>query len=167
MPMPESITMTMRELDRFKVIQAVVEQGLPIWRAAEKLGLSRRQIERLALRYRKDGPCGLGSRKRGCSSNRQLPPGLESRVRGLIRDSYADFGPTLAAEKLRERNGTRIGDADGPSDHDRRRLGAVYSLADIPLAHARLESSGNGLQGKIAIAVGPLAQLDMERALCE
>lgn len=38
-------------------------------------------------------------------------------------------------------------------------VGAVYSLADIPLAHARLESSNNGLQGKIAIAVGPLALL--------
>lgn len=32
-------------------------------------------------------------------------------------------------------------------------LGAVYSLADIPLAHARLESPNNGVQGKIAIAV--------------
>jgi NADPH2:quinone reductase len=34
-------------------------------------------------------------------------------------------------------------------------VGAVYSLADIPLAHARLESPANGLQGKIAIAVDP------------
>jgi NADPH2:quinone reductase len=34
-------------------------------------------------------------------------------------------------------------------------VGAVYSLADIPLAHALLESSNNGLQGKIAIAVEP------------
>lgn len=32
-------------------------------------------------------------------------------------------------------------------------VGAVYSLADIPLAHARLESPNNGVQGKIAIAV--------------
>ena len=32
-------------------------------------------------------------------------------------------------------------------------IGAVYSLADIPRAHARLESPDNGLQGKIAIAV--------------
>jgi NADPH2:quinone reductase len=32
-------------------------------------------------------------------------------------------------------------------------VGAVYSLADIPLAHARLESPNNGIQGKIAIAV--------------
>ncbi|WP_427308413.1 ISNCY family transposase [Cupriavidus sp. H39] len=97
--------MAMRELDRLKVIQAVVDHGLAVWRAAEKLGLSRRQVERLVLRYREDGPGGLGSRKRGRDSNRQLPPGLESRVRGLIRDSYADFGPTLAAEKLRERHG--------------------------------------------------------------
>lgn len=32
-------------------------------------------------------------------------------------------------------------------------VGAVYSLAEIPLAHARLESPNNGLRGKIAIAV--------------
>jgi NADPH:quinone reductase len=32
-------------------------------------------------------------------------------------------------------------------------VGAVYSVADLPLAHARLESPNNGLQGKIAIAV--------------
>ena len=35
-------------------------------------------------------------------------------------------------------------------------VGAVYSLADIPLAHARLESPKHGVQGKIAIVVdGP------------
>lgn len=32
-------------------------------------------------------------------------------------------------------------------------VGTVYSLADIPLAHARLESPNNGIQGKIAIAI--------------
>ncbi|WP_265923287.1 hypothetical protein [Cupriavidus nantongensis] len=35
---PETLTMTMRELDRLKVIQAVVDHGLVVWRAAEKLG---------------------------------------------------------------------------------------------------------------------------------
>ncbi|WP_242210134.1 MULTISPECIES: zinc-dependent alcohol dehydrogenase family protein [unclassified Pseudomonas] len=38
-------------------------------------------------------------------------------------------------------------------------VGAVYSLADIGLAHARLESPNNGLQGKIAIAVEPSSEL--------
>jgi NADPH2:quinone reductase len=32
-------------------------------------------------------------------------------------------------------------------------VGAVYSLADIPLAHARLETPNNGIRGKIVIAV--------------
>ncbi|SPD61791.1 protein of unknown function (plasmid) [Cupriavidus taiwanensis] len=31
---PETITTTMRELDRLKVIQAVVDHGLAVWRAA-------------------------------------------------------------------------------------------------------------------------------------
>jgi NADPH:quinone reductase-like Zn-dependent oxidoreductase len=35
-------------------------------------------------------------------------------------------------------------------------VGAVYALADIGLAHARLESRNNGVQGKIAIAVAPI-----------
>jgi len=55
---PDTITMSMRELDRCKVIEAVVRDGLMVWRAAEKLGISRRQIERLAQRYRQDGPQG-------------------------------------------------------------------------------------------------------------
>lgn len=73
---PETLTMTMRELDRLKVIQAVVDHGLTVWRAAQKLGLSRRQVERLVLRYREDGPSGLGSRKRDRPSDaspRALP----------------------------------------------------------------------------------------------
>ncbi len=32
-------------------------------------------------------------------------------------------------------------------------VGAVYALDDIPLAHTRLESPNNGIQGKIAIAI--------------
>ena len=38
-------------------------------------------------------------------------------------------------------------------------VGAVYSLAEIPLAHARLETPHNGVRGKIAIAVEPSADL--------
>ncbi|XQM39337.1 Integrase catalytic domain-containing protein (plasmid) [Cupriavidus sp. H19C3] len=105
MTRPDTITMSLRELDRCKIIEAVVRDGLMVWRAAEKLGLSRRQVERLAQRYRLDGPQGLVSRRWGQLGHNQLPPGVEARVRGLIRDSYADFGPTLAAEKLRERHG--------------------------------------------------------------
>jgi hypothetical protein len=55
----ERITMTMRELDRFKVILDVADGRLKPWRAAERLHLSRRQVERLAHRYQASGTAGL------------------------------------------------------------------------------------------------------------
>ena len=103
-----TITMSMRELDRLKVIQAVAEARLKPGRAAERLGLSVRQIERLVLRYRAAGVAGLVSGKRGRPGNHQLPGGKAQRALALIRERYADFGPTLACEKLRECHGIRL-----------------------------------------------------------
>ncbi|ASL42171.1 hypothetical protein bAD24_I01685 [Burkholderia sp. AD24] len=108
MAQPGTITMSMRELDRLKVIQAVIEQRLMPWRAAERLGLSRRQVERLANRYRCEGAAGLVSRRRGRPGNHQLPVNLCSQALALIRERYADFGPTLACEKLHECHGITL-----------------------------------------------------------
>ncbi|RQS44321.1 ISNCY family transposase [Burkholderia sp. Bp8986] len=100
--------MSMRELDRLKVVEAVIEQRLMPWRAAERLGISRRQIERLVTRYRAAGPAGLISQRRGHASNHQLPEDLAHRALSLIRERYADFGPTLACEKLWECHGLQL-----------------------------------------------------------
>lgn len=89
------VTLNMRELDRLKVIQAVVDLGLKPGRAAERLGLTVRQIERLVIRYRESGAAGLTSRKRGGPGNRRLDAELAQRALTIIRDRYADFGPTL------------------------------------------------------------------------
>ncbi|MDO3549400.1 helix-turn-helix domain-containing protein, partial [Ralstonia pseudosolanacearum] len=94
-----------------KVLQALSDGHLKTSIAAARLGLSTRQTLRLLRRYQSEGASGLQNRRQGTPGHRQLPPGLESRIRGLIRDSYADFGPTLAAEKLRERHGIEISKA--------------------------------------------------------
>jgi hypothetical protein len=99
-----AVTMSMRELDRLKVIQAVVAGELRSGLAAERLGMSARQVRRLAERYRVDGPIGLVSRHRNRPSNRRLREGLENRIARILRDEYPDFGPTLAMEKLAERH---------------------------------------------------------------
>lgn len=99
------VTLNMRELDRLKVIQAVVDLGLKPGRAAERLGLTVRQIERLVIRYRESGAAGLASRKRGGPGNRRLDTDLAQRALTIIRDRYTDFGPTLACEKLWECHG--------------------------------------------------------------
>jgi hypothetical protein len=104
----ERITMTMRELDRFKVIQDVADGKLKPWRAAERLRLTTRQIRRLVARLREHGPEGLVSRRRSRPSNNQLDAVMADRALSIIRDRYVDFGPTLACEKLYECHGIRL-----------------------------------------------------------
>jgi transposase len=98
------ITMSLREINRLKTIQAVAEGNLKAVSAACQLGLCRRQIDRLADRYRAEGPAGLASKKRGLRHH-QLPASAIDLALSIIRDRYSDFGPTLACEKLRERHG--------------------------------------------------------------
>jgi transposase len=103
-----TITMSMREIDRLKLIQAIVDGNLKPMRAAERLQMTTRQIRRLVSRYRIEGAAGLVSRHRARPSNRQLAPGLANLALAIIRERYADFGPTLACEKLRECHGVCI-----------------------------------------------------------
>src|ERR1700712_4835416 len=98
----DRITMTMRELDRFKVIQCVVGGQLKPWRAAERLSLTTRQVSRLVRRYEASGPAGLVSGRCAKPSNHRIDAGLAVRAVAIIKERYTDFGPTLACEKLRE-----------------------------------------------------------------
>ncbi len=108
MAKPGCITMSMRELDRVKVIEAVIERRLKHYQAAERLGLSTRQITRIVDRYLQFGASGMPSCHRGKASNHQLSANVVSRAVALIREHYSDFGPTLACEKLCECHGIKL-----------------------------------------------------------
>jgi hypothetical protein len=96
------VTVSMHELERIKIIAAVAEHRLKVVQAAERLALCERQVSRLVRRYEASGPAGLVSGRRGQPSNRELPIEVRARAMALVRERYADFGPTLACEKLRE-----------------------------------------------------------------
>lgn len=95
----------MRDLDRLKVIQALVDGNLKPAIAAQRLQMTVRQVRRLASRFRIEGPAGLISRRCNRPSNNRMPADLTALALDIIRDRYADFGPTLACEKLRECHG--------------------------------------------------------------
>ena len=99
------VTMTMRELDRLKCIQGLIDGQLKQHVVATRLGLTTRQLVR---RYEQQGPVGLISRLRDRPSNRRLKSETAEHAFGILRSEYADFGPTLAAEKLRERHGVDL-----------------------------------------------------------
>jgi len=104
----EMLTLSRKELDRLGVMRSLQEKGLSQKGAAERLHLCIRQIRRIISRYRKQGPAGLVSRKRGRPSNRRLPEGFRQKVMSDVRKFYHDFKPTFAQEKLFERHGIGI-----------------------------------------------------------
>jgi transposase len=103
-----AITMSIRELDRLPIIQAVVGGNLKPKCAAERLGLTDRQVRRLADRVCRQGPAGIVSKRRGKPSNNRTAAELARQALDIIRERYADFGPTRACEKLLEIHGLNL-----------------------------------------------------------
>jgi hypothetical protein len=64
-------------------------------------------MRRICRRFAQEGAAGLGSKRRG-QSNRRLPVELRKEALALVRARYADFGPTLAQEKLLEQHDIRV-----------------------------------------------------------
>jgi len=100
--------MSTKELDRAEVFSQLRQKALTQLQAADYLGISTRQIRRLFKKYSILGPIALISKKRGRPSNRQLPKGTKDLALAIIQESYPDFGPTLAHEKLIELHNIKI-----------------------------------------------------------
>jgi len=103
------ITMSRKELTRLRVLIDIADGRLSVTNAADLIGVGRRQVYRLLDAFRAGGPDGLISRKRGQPSNRALGMVFRETVLAIVRERYADFGPTLAAEKLCELHGLDLG----------------------------------------------------------
>jgi hypothetical protein len=65
-------------------------------------------VHRLLERFRSDGPAAIRHRARGRVSNRRIDPAVREFAMTLVGESYPDFGPTLAAEKLQEDHGLTV-----------------------------------------------------------
>jgi transposase len=103
------ISMTEKELTRYKVINNLISKKINGTDASKQLGLSVRQIRRLKQAVNKTGAEGLIHSGRGKESNRKLGPEILDKVKKLLKEKYYDFGPTFAAEKLNENEGIIIG----------------------------------------------------------
>jgi len=102
------IAMSVRELRRVQVVHGALERRFTQKAAASLIGVSERQFRRLVRSVREWGDRGIIHQGRGRASNRRLGAGVKARVLRLYRTQYPDFGPTLAAEKLLERDGLEV-----------------------------------------------------------
>lgn len=100
--------MNPKEMKRLEVMQKLAEKRTSQKKAAIELGISTRQVKRLWKAYRKKGAAGLISHQRGKASHNRLSEEIEQAAVDLLHSRYADFGPTLAQEKLVEKDGLKI-----------------------------------------------------------
>jgi transposase len=104
----ELLPMSQRELSRLEVFRQLLEKRLRQRQAAALLGLSVRQVIRLAKAFRREGTSALVSKWRGRPSNNRCAAPLLARAGELLRTHYYDFGPPLAHEKLVECHGLHL-----------------------------------------------------------
>ena len=100
--------MSLRERDRACVVRQVASGQLSQSEAASRLEIGVRQMKRLMCLWREIGDAGLVSRQRGHRSNRSLPSDIHTVLEAHLGGHYQGFGPTLAAEKLAEREGINV-----------------------------------------------------------
>jgi transposase len=101
--MDKLLEMSVKELNRLGVMQRLTEKRMSQKEAGRILNVSRRQIKRLLKAYRKKGAAGLISKHRGRKGNNRLSEEVKRRALNLLKTKYKGFGPTLAHEKLVER----------------------------------------------------------------
>jgi transposase len=102
------VSMSGGERERAYVVRLCLEGRLSQREASERLGIGVRQVKRLVRAWRRDGDAGLVSRQRGRPSHRRMGDALRARIVNLLTAFYPDFGPTLASEKLAERDGIAV-----------------------------------------------------------
>lgn len=102
------IAMSERDLQRIEILSKVVAGRMTMVSAAHILDLSERQVRRLLERIRTGGAASIRHKAIGRPSNNRISDGIRDYAVAIVRERYADFGPTLAAEKLAERDGLTV-----------------------------------------------------------
>ena len=102
------LKMRQDEIRRYHIVRQVMEGKLGQAEATELAGICERQLRRVLRRVEREGEVGVIHRSRGRVSNRRYSAAFKRQVLGLYRRQYEDFGPTLACEKLMERDGIEI-----------------------------------------------------------
>ena len=102
------VSMSSQEFSRLDVLIDLSAGRIKVEDAGRLLGLGRSQVFRLLRGFRVEGATSLISRRRGRPSNNKITPTVRDLAMALVKERYADFGPTLACEKLSKTHGCGV-----------------------------------------------------------
>ena len=106
--MPDKLTLTEKEQFKLIIINKAITHEITNLQAAKKLQLSLRQVKRLKQQIKLQGDMAIIHKLKGKQSNHHISVSLKTKAIEIIRSSYTDFKPILAAEKLEELHGITL-----------------------------------------------------------
>lgn len=99
----KNIILTEEEKEKGEIIKGCIEGDYTNNEAAERLGLSVRQVRRLKRKIEISGVEGVRHGLKGSPSHRKLDQKQEKQIVAFLKKKdHRDFGPTFATEKLEE-----------------------------------------------------------------
>jgi hypothetical protein len=102
------IMATQEELKRLNVIHKVLDKRITQTEAAGVLDLTDRHIRRMAARIAKEGDRGIVHKLRGKTAHNRTLDKVRKKALSLCKNIYEGFSPTLASEKLFERDKIKV-----------------------------------------------------------
>ena len=106
----DRVTMSQRELRRLHFVKNAIGKVITQAEAAEAIEISERQVRRIVRKVREEGEIGIVHGSRGRPSNHATSSKMKTKILDLFKKQYPDFGPTLASEKLLERDRLAVSD---------------------------------------------------------
>lgn len=102
-----SMAMSERDLRRIEILSKVIAGRMTMVSATHVLDLNTLQVRWVLERIRIGGAASIRRKAIGRPSNNRISDGVRDYAMTLVCERYADFGPTLATEKLTVRDGAR------------------------------------------------------------
>ena len=96
------VELRMKEKEKYEIIKELVDHNGNKNRAAKKLGISRRQIDRLIIKYKEKGKSGFVHGNRGKCPNTTLDKSISEDIILLYKAKYQGFNFNHFKEYLEE-----------------------------------------------------------------
>ena len=85
------VELRMNEQEKYEVIKELVDHNGNKNRASKKLGISRRQVDRLIIKYKENGKSGFVHGNRGHIPTKALDKSISENIILLYKNKYYDF----------------------------------------------------------------------------
>jgi hypothetical protein len=102
------MSFTPKEQEKLVIINDLLLGKTTNNQAATMLGISTRQIKRLKKKVCKEGASAVVHKLKGKQGNHHIDPVIKEQALNAIKNTYTDFKPTFATEKLAEKHSIHI-----------------------------------------------------------